>query len=185
MREKGELYFVFKSTTIIAVSKNGKVAIAGDGQVTLSGNYIMKHNASKVRRLFNDKVIVGFAGSVADAFTLFEKFESQLDNYRGNLRRASVELAKEWRTDRYLRRLEALLIAASKDNVLVISGTGEVIEPDDGIAAIGSGGALALAAARALARKTNLSASDIARDALQVASEICVYTNAEVLVEEI
>lgn len=176
---------MFKSTTIIAVKKNGKVAIAGDGQVTLSGNFIMKHNASKVRRLFDDKVIVGFAGSVADAFTLFEKFESQLENYRGNLRRAAVELAKEWRTDRYLRRLEALLIAASIDGILVISGTGEVIEPDDGIAAIGSGGPLALAAARALTRKTKLSATDIARDALLVASEICVYTNDEVLVEEI
>lgn len=176
---------MFKSTTIIAVKQEERVAIAGDGQVTLSGNYIMKHNANKVRRLYQDRVIAGFAGSVADAFTLFEKFEHQLENYRGNLRRAAVELAKEWRTDRYLRRLEALLIAASLDGILVISGTGEVIEPDDGIAAIGSGGPLALAAARALSQRTELPAADIARDALLVAAEICVYTNDEVLVEEI
>ncbi len=176
---------LFQSTTIVAVSKDDRVAIAGDGQVTLSGNYIMKHQASKVRRLFHEQVIVGFAGSVADAFTLFDKFENQLENYRGNLRRAAVELAREWRTDRYLRRLEALLIAASRDGVLVISGTGEVIEPDDGIAAIGSGGPLALAAARALARKTDLAAAAIARESLLVAAEICVYTNEFVRVEEL
>ncbi len=176
---------LLRSTTIIGVKKEDGIAIAGDGQVTLTGSHIMKHQANKVRRLFNNQVIAGFAGSVADAFTLFEKFERQLENYRGNLRRAAVELAKEWRTDRYLRRLEALLIAASKDGILIISGTGEVIEPDDGIAAIGSGGPLALAAARALARKTELSARDIVREALLVASEICVYTNNQVLVEEI
>ncbi len=145
---------MFKSTTILAVKKGDDIAIAGDGQVTFQGNIIIKQEARKVRKLYNESVVAGFAGSVADALTLFEKFEKQLENYHGNLRRAAVELAREWRTDRYLRKLEALLIVAAKEGLLLISGTGEVIEPDDGIAAIGSGGGYALAAARALVRNT-------------------------------
>ncbi|NMB41128.1 MAG: ATP-dependent protease subunit HslV [Firmicutes bacterium] len=176
---------MFKSTTILAVKRDSKVAIAGDGQVTFHGNLIIKQQARKVRKLYNEKVIAGFAGSVADALTLFEKFEKQLENYHGNLRRAAVELAKEWRTDRYLRRLEALLIVAAEEGLLLISGTGEVIEPDDGIAAIGSGGGYALAAARAMVKNTGLSAKDIVRDALLIASEICVFTNDNIIVEEI
>ncbi|MEW5921660.1 MAG: ATP-dependent protease subunit HslV [Bacillota bacterium] len=176
---------MFKSTTILAVKKDEKVAIAGDGQVTMGGNVIVKHQARKIRRLYQDKVLAGFAGAVADAITLFEKFEKQLESYHGNLRRAAVELAKEWRTDRYLRRLEALLVVASPDALLVISGTGDVIEPDDGIAAIGSGGPFALAAARALVRNTALSPAEIGREALIIASQICVFTNNNICVEEI
>ncbi|NLX91121.1 MAG: ATP-dependent protease subunit HslV [Firmicutes bacterium] len=176
---------MFKATTILAVKKDNKVAIAGDGQVTFSESIIMKHQARKVRKLYNDRVLAGFAGSVADAFTLFDKFERHLENTGGNLRRAAVELAKEWRTDRYLRRLEALLVVASADALLVLSGTGEVIEPDDGIAAIGSGGAFALAAARALVRNTELTPSEIVMRSLLIASEICVYTNENITVEEI
>ncbi|NLJ56504.1 MAG: ATP-dependent protease subunit HslV [Firmicutes bacterium] len=176
---------MFKATTIIAVKKEEKVAIAGDGQVTFSGNMVIKQKARKVRKLYNDQVVAGFAGTVADAFTLFEKFEKQLENYHGNLRRAAVELAKEWRTDRFLRRLEALLLVASKDALLLISGNGEVIEPDDGIAAIGSGGGFALAAAKALAGNTDLTAKEIAHQALLIAAEICVYTNQNVTCEEI
>lgn len=176
---------MFKSTTILAVRKDGKVAIAGDGQVTMGGNVIVKHQARKIRRLYQDKVLAGFAGAVADAITLFEKFEKQLESYQGNLRRAAVELAKEWRTDRYLRRLEALLVVASPEALLVISGTGDVIEPDDGIAAIGSGGPFALAAARALMLHSNLSPMEIGREALAIASQICVYTNNNISIEEI
>lgn len=176
---------MFNATTILAVKKDENVAIAGDGQVTLSGNIIIKHQASKVRRLYKDKAIAGFAGSVADALTLFEKFEKQLENYHGNLRRAAVELAKEWRTDRFLRKLEALMIVASNDGLLLISGTGEVIEPDDGITAIGSGGPFALAAARALVGNTDLPAGEIAQKALLIASDICVYTNKIISVVEI
>lgn len=176
---------MFKSTTILAVKKDGDVAIAGDGQVTLAGNIIVKHQAKKIRRLYQEKVLAGFAGAVADAITLFEKFEKQLESYQGNLRRAAVELAKEWRTDRFLRRLEALLVVASPDALLVISGTGDVIEPDDGVAAIGSGGAYALAAARSLVRNTTLSPAAIAKEALLIASDICVYTNDNIVVEEI
>jgi ATP-dependent HslUV protease subunit HslV len=176
---------LFNSTTILAVKKGDKVAIAGDGQVTFQGNIILKQKARKVRKLYKENVIAGFAGSVADALTLFERFEKQLENYHGNLRRAAVELAKEWRTDRYLRKLEALLIVAAKEGLLLISGTGEVIEPDDGIAAIGSGGGFALAAARALVRNTGLTAGEIARTALLITSEICVFTNDNILVEEI
>jgi len=176
---------VFNATTILAVKKDNNVAIAGDGQVTFSGNIIMKHRARKVRKLYHDKVLAGFAGSVADAFTLFEKFEKQLESSHGNLRRAAVELAKEWRADRFLRRLEALLIVASTDALLVLSGTGEVIEPDDGIAAIGSGGAFALAAARAMVRNTELSPAEIASRSLLIAAEICVYTNENISIEEI
>ena len=176
---------MFKGTTIIAVKKDGKCAIAGDGQVTMSESVIMKASAKKVRRLYHDKVVVGFAGSVADAFTLSEKFEAKLEEYGGSLQRAAVELAQDWRNDKIMRKLEAMLIAVDNENMLVIAGTGEVIEPDDGITAIGSGGSYALAAARALARNTGLSAKEIAQKSLEIASEICVYTNGNIIVEEV
>jgi ATP-dependent HslUV protease subunit HslV len=171
-------------TTVIAVRHKGKVAVGGDGQVTL-GNTIMKHGAKKVRRLYKDQIIAGFAGATADAFTLFERFEAKLDQYRGNLARAAVELAKDWRTDRMLRRLEALLVVASRDSTLVLSGTGDIIEPDDGVAAIGSGGPFALAAARALIKYSGLEAREIVEEALRIASQICIYTNEELVVEEL
>ncbi len=174
----------FRGTTIVAVRRNGKVAVAGDGQVSFQ-NTVMKHTARKVRRMKNDKVIAGFAGSTADAFTLFEKFEAKLDQYHGNLKRAAVELAKDWRTDRILRRLEALLIVADSEGILTLSGNGDVIEPDDGVSAIGSGGPFALSAARALMKHTALSAKEIAEEALQIASEICIYTNNQISVEEV
>jgi len=174
---------MFEATTIVAVKKGEKVAIAGDGQVTFRQNVVMKTNAVKIRRLYEGKVIAGFAGSVADAFTLFGKFEEKLKETGGNLTRAAVEIAKEWRTDRVLRRLEALLIVADKERMFIISGNGEVIEPDDGITAIGSGGSYALAAARALARNTTLSAEEIAKEALLIAAEICIYTNDRITVE--
>lgn len=173
-----------RGTTILAIRKDGKTAIAGDGQVTM-GDTVMKHTAKKVRRLSNGRVLAGFAGSVADAFALFEKFEKRLEEYRGNLPRAAVDLAKEWRTDRVLRRLEALLIVADRENLFIISGTGEVVEPDDDIAAVGSGGSYALAAARALARHSSLTAGEIARESLLMASEICIYTNSNIVVEEL
>lgn len=176
---------MFHSTTIVALKRENSVAMAGDGQVTFGQNTVLKHKANKLRRLHNGKVLAGFAGSVADAFTLFEKFEAKLEAYRGNLQRAAVELAKDWRMDRVLRRLEALLIVADKDNLLVISGGGEVIEPDDGIVAIGSGGSYALSAARALARHTDMSASEIAAKSLGIAAEICIFTNTEITVEEL
>jgi len=176
---------MFHATTIIAIKKGSKVAIAGDGQVTMGQATVMKHTARKIRRLYQGKVLAGFAGSVADAFTLFEKFEGKLEEYHGNLQRASVELAKEWRTDRMLRNLEALLIVADKNTILLISGSGEVIEPDDGIAAIGSGGNYALAAARALNTHTDLSAGELVREAMKVAASICVYTNENIVVEEL
>jgi ATP-dependent HslUV protease subunit HslV len=176
---------MFHATTIVAVKKDGKVAVAGDGQVTFGGNMVLKHQARKVRRLFNGKVIAGFAGSVADAFTLFEKFEGKLEEYRGNLQRAAVELAKEWRLDRVLRRLEALLIVADTEHLLIISGNGEVIEPDDAVTAIGSGGAYALAAARALNNFTELGAREVALEAMKIAASICVYTNNNITVEEL
>jgi ATP-dependent HslUV protease subunit HslV len=176
---------VFHGTTIVAVRKDDQTAVAGDGQVTLGQNTIMKHTAKKVRRLYQGKVVAGFAGSVADAFMLFEKFEKKLEEYRGNLSRASVELAKEWRMDRYMRHLEAMLIVADSTNLLIISGTGEVIEPDDGIAAIGSGGAYALAAAKALTRHTSLTAAEIVRTAMEIAASICVYTNENIIIEEV
>lgn len=176
---------MFHATTIVAVKKQGKTAIAGDGQVTFGGNTIMKHNAKKVRRLYHGQVLAGFAGSVADAFTLFGKFEVKLEEFNGNLMRAAVELAKEWRVDRVLRRLEALLIVTDADHMLIISGNGEVIEPDDDVVSIGSGGPYALAAARALVKHSNLSASEIAREALQTAASICVYTNGNITVEEL
>ncbi len=174
---------MFKATTIIAVRKNGRTALAGDGQVTFGQNTVMKHHASKIRRLYEGRVLAGFAGSVADAFTLFAKFEDKLQEYGGNLTRAAVELAKEWRSDRVLRRLEALLIVADKEKIFMISGSGELIEPDDGILAIGSGGSYALAAARAMHKFTDMSSSDIVHEALMIASEICVYTNDHITVE--
>ncbi|MGB9803272.1 ATP-dependent protease subunit HslV [Desulfofundulus sp.] len=176
---------MFHSTTIVAVQKNGRVALAGDGQVTFGQHTILKHQARKIRRLHNNQVLAGFAGSVADAFTLFEKFEGKLETYHGQLQRAAVELAKEWRMDKFLRRLEALLVVADRRHLLVLSGGGEVIEPDDGIAAIGSGGPYALAAARALAKHTDLSAGEIAREALMIAAGICVYTNDNITLEEL
>lgn len=176
---------MIRGTTIVAVKKGNTVAIAGDGQVTVGQATIMKHGAKKIRRLFNGKVIAGFAGSVADAITLFEKFEAKLEEYRGNLQRAAVELTKEWRTDKVMRRLEAMLIVADSETILVLSGGGEVIEPDDNIAAIGSGGSYALAAARALHKFTDLSASEIVRESLNIASEICVYTNNHITFEEV
>lgn len=176
---------MFHATTIVAVKKDNKVAMAGDGQVTFGENTVLKHQAKKVRRLYNNSVLAGFAGSVADAFTLFEKFERKLESYHGNLQRAAVELAKEWRLDKFLRRLEALLVVADYNHLLVISGGGEVIEPDDGIVAVGSGGAYALAAARVLARNTGMPVTEIAREALRVAAEICVYTNDWITIEEL
>ncbi|MDU4959918.1 MAG: ATP-dependent protease subunit HslV [Sporomusaceae bacterium] len=176
---------MFHATTIIAVRHQGKTAFAGDGQVTFGGNTIMKHHARKVRTLYHGKVLAGFAGSVADAFTLFEKFESKLEEFHGNMMRAAVELAKEWRLDRVLRRLEALLIVADSERLLILSGNGEVIEPDDGVAAIGSGGPYALAAARALVGYSALPAAEIARQALLIAAGICVYTNEQITVEEL
>lgn len=176
---------MLKGTTIIAVRRDGKGAIAGDGQVTLGETTIMKHGARKVRRLYNDRVLIGFAGSVADAFTLSEKFEAKLEEYAGNLSRAAVELAREWRSDKVLQKLEAMLIAMDKNNLLMISGTGEVIEPDDDVAAIGSGGMYALAAAKAMMAHTDLPPTEIARESLKIASTICVYTNDNIHVEEI
>lgn len=175
---------MFHATTILAVKRNGQVAIAGDGQVSL-GQTVMKKSARKIRRLNEGAVLAGFAGSTADAFTLFEKFEGKLKECSGNLTRAAVELAKDWRTDRILRRLEALLIVADKESLYTISGNGDVIEPDDGICAIGSGGMYALAAARALAKKTPLSAREIAEESLHIAADICIYTNDNIAVETI
>lgn len=184
---KGEVQAMgdFHATTIFAVKTADGGAMAGDGQVTFGNTMIMKKSAKKVRRLYRNQVIVGFAGSVADAFALSEHFEKKLEEYHGNVPRAAVELAKMWRTDRMLSKLEAMIIALSKDHLLLISGTGEVIEPDDGICAIGSGGAYALAAGRALLRHATLSPSEMARAALEVAGEICVYTNDQIIVEEI
>lgn len=176
---------MFHATTIVAVKHNGQTAIAGDGQVTFGENTIMKVNARKVRRLYHGKVLAGFAGSVADAFTLFERFEAKLEEFNGNLMRAAVELAKDWRTDRVLRRLEALLLVADSDTMLLLSGNGEVIEPDGDVAAIGSGGFYALAAARALVKHTELPAAEIARESLGIAADICVYTNHNIKVEEL
>ncbi|OEU72969.1 MAG: HslU--HslV peptidase proteolytic subunit [Desulfuromonadales bacterium C00003093] len=173
---------MFKGTTICCVRRGAEVALAGDGQVSL-GNTVMKHGARKIRRLHQDQVLAGFAGSTADAFTLFEKFETKLQEFHGNLPRAAVALAKDWRTDRVLRRLEALLIVADKDVSLVISGAGDVIEPDDGVTAIGSGGSFAQAAARAMLAHSALDAEKIATEALRIASEICIYTNDNIAVE--
>jgi ATP-dependent HslUV protease, peptidase subunit HslV len=172
------------ATTIICVRKKGRVAIASDGQVTL-GDTVMKHGAKKLRRLYNDKIIAGFAGSSADSFALFSRFESKLEQFHGNLSRAAVELAKDWRTDRALRHLEAVMIVADDKATFLISGTGDLIEPDDGIVGIGSGGAFALAAARALNTYTELSAREIVQEAMQIAASICIYTNDKISIEEI
>lgn len=174
-----------RGTTILAVKRNGKCVLAGDGQVTLGERTIMKSTAHKVRRIYDDKVVVGFAGSVADAFALSERLEAKLEEFGGSLMRAAVELVQEWRTDKAMRRLEAMLIAADEQNLLIVSGTGEVIEPDDGVCAIGSGGTYALAAARALVRYTDLDAKEIAQRGLQIASEICVFTNDNIILEEV
>ncbi|ABY92985.1 ATP-dependent protease subunit HslV [Thermoanaerobacter brockii subsp. lactiethylicus] len=174
---------MFKGTTIIAVRKGAKVSVAGDGQITFGENTILKHGAKKIRRLYNGEVIVGFAGSVADALTLSQKFEEKLEQYGGNLKRAAVELAQEWRKDKILRKLEALLIAVDKKDTLLISGTGEVIEPDEDVIGIGSGGNYAMAAALALRYNTDLDTEDIAKKALEIASKICVYTNNNITVE--
>jgi ATP-dependent HslUV protease subunit HslV len=174
----------FHATTILAVKKDGKVALGGDGQVT-TGDIVAKSSAVKVRKLREGKVLAGFAGSVADAFTLFEKFEEKMERYPGNLSRAAVELAKDWRSDRYLRRLEALLAVADQQHLYMLSGTGDVIEPDDDIVAIGSGGAYALSAARALKDHSTLSAPEIVRKALEIAGEICIYTNRNITVLEL
>ncbi len=175
---------MFKGTTILCIRREGKIAIGGDGQVTM-GQTVLKHNARKIRRMFGDKVLTGFSGATADALTLFEKFEGKLETYRGNLTRAAVELAKDWRTDKVLRRLEALLIVADQEHTFIISGTGDVIEPEDGIAAIGSGGPFAQAAARALAENTALTARDIVEKAMSIASDICIYTNDKINIEEL
>ena len=169
-----------RATTILAVRRAGQVAMAGDGQVTV-GDAVMKHTARKIRHLRDGTVMAGFAGSTADALTLFEKFEVQLEKYQGNLRKAAVELTKEWRTDKYLRRLEAMLVVADSEQILVLSGDGDVIEPDGGVIAIGSGGNYALAAARALLEHTALSASEIARASMEIAASLCIYTNDQIL----
>jgi len=173
-----------RGTTIICVRHKGKVAIAGDGQVTM-GDTVLKQKANKIRTLYKGKVLAGFSGATSDAFALFSRFEAKLEEYRGNLPRAAIELAKDWRLDRSLRRLEALLIVADKDSSFLISGTGDVVEPDDGIIAIGSGGAYALAAARALVKKTSLTAKELALEAMQISSDICIYTNNKISVEEL
>lgn len=175
---------IIHATTVIGLTHNGRTVIGADGQVTV-GNAIMKQGARKVRKIYNDSVLAGFAGSAADAFTLFERFEDHLQQYRGNLLRAAVELAKQWRTDKYLRQLEALLAVLDRNQALVISGTGEVIEPDDGIVAIGSGGNFALVAARMLRKHTTLDAGEIVRQSLDAASEICIYTNKNFTLEEL
>ncbi len=174
----------YRSTTIVCVHRKGQVAMAGDGQVSL-GQTVMKHQARKVRRMAEGKVLGGFAGSAADGLTLFDLFEKRLEEYSGQLRRAAVELAREWRTDKFLRRLEAMLVVADPSGVLVLSGNGDVLEPDHGIAAVGSGGSFALAAARALCEHTDLEAAEVARKSLEIASEICVYTNREITLERL
>jgi len=180
----GEREPAARGTTILSVRHRGQVAIAGDGQVSF-GEMVMKHTARKVRRMYNDKVIAGFAGAAADAFALFAKFEAKLDEFNGNLPRAAVELAKDWRMDRALRRLEALLAVADREHSLIISGTGDVIEPDDGIIGIGSGGGYAAAAARALVKHSNLSAREITEGAMRIAASLCVYTNDQISIEEL
>ena len=173
-----------RGTTIIAVSRGGRVAMAGDGQVTV-GNTVLKHTARKIRRLHHDRIVAGFAGATADAFTLFEKFEGKLVEFRGNLRRSAVELAKDWRTDRILRRLDALMVVTDGRDLMLLSGSGDVVEPDDGVIGVGSGGPFAMAAARAMLLHTDKPAVDIARESLRIASEICIFTNANIVVEEV
>lgn len=173
-----------RATTVLCVRRNGKVVMAGDGQVTLAEN-VIKHTARKIRRLYNERILAGFAGSTGDAFSLFSRFETKLEQFNGNLSRAAVELAKDWRTDRALRHLEALLLVADEKNTFLLSGQGDLIEPDDGIIAIGSGGAVALAAARALLQHTAFSARDIATEAMTIAGKICIYTNNNITLEEL
>ena len=173
---------VIHSTTVICVRRDGQVAMAGDGQVTV-GNTVMKHGAAKVRRLYGDRILAGFAGSAADSFALFARFEAKLEEYRGNMERSVVELAKDWRLDKYLRQLQAFLIVANNEKAYLLSGTGDLIQPDDGILAIGSGGSFALAAARALLKYTSMTAKEIAEESLRIAAEICIYTNDHITVE--
>ena len=175
---------LIRSTTVLCVRRNGNVVMAGDGQVTL-GEAVIKHTARKIRRLYQDKILAGFAGSTADAFSLFSRFESKLEQYHGNLGRAAVELAKDWRTDKFLRHLEALLLVSDKEQTFLLSGQGDVIEPDGGIAAIGSGGPYAQSAAQALAEHTQLSARQIAEEAMKIAGKMCIYTNEKVTIEEL
>ena len=175
---------LIRSTTVLSVRRNGHVVLAGDGQVTL-GESVIKHSAKKIRRLYNDKIVAGFAGSTADAFTLFSRFEAKLEQYHGNLGRAAVELARDWRTDKFLRHLEALLLVSDKEQTFLLSGQGDVIEPDTGIAAIGSGGPYAQAAAQALAEHTELSPRQIAEEAMKIAGKMCIYTNDKVTIEEL
>jgi ATP-dependent HslUV protease, peptidase subunit HslV len=175
---------MFQGTTILALRHQGKVVIAGDGQVTM-GQTVMKHRAKKIRRLYHDQILTGFAGATADALTLFEKLEAKLEQFNGNLTRAAVEMAKDWRTDKILRRLEALLLAADKDHILILSGNGDVMEPDDEVAAIGSGGPLALSAAKALLSFSSLDALEIAREAMKIAASLCIYTNDQIVLEEL
>ena len=175
---------MFKGTTILAIKHRGKVAISGDGQISI-GNTIMKNNTIKIRKLYDDKVLTGFAGASADAITLFEKFEKKINEPHGNLPKAVISLAKEWRTDKILRKLEAILIVADKEHIFIVSGTGDIIEPDDNIAAIGSGGPYALAAAKALVKYSNLSAYEIALESLKIAASICIYTNDKIVVEKL
>jgi ATP-dependent HslUV protease, peptidase subunit HslV len=173
---------VIRATTVICVRRGGQVAMAGDGQVTV-GNTVMKHGAAKVRRIYHDKILSGFAGSAADAFALYSRFEAKLEEYRGNMERSVVELAKDWRMDKYLRQLQAMLIVANAERSYLISGTGDLIQPDDGILAIGSGGPFALSAARALVKHTELTAAQIAEEAMHVAADVCIYTNDHITVE--
>ena len=173
-----------RSTTVLSIRRSGKVVLAGDGQVTL-GESVIKHSAKKIRRLYNDKVVAGFAGSTADAFTLFSRFEAKLEQYHGNLGRAAVELARDWRTDKFLRHLEALLLVSDREQTFLLSGQGDVIEPDSGIAAIGSGGPYAQAAAQALAEHTELTARRIAEEAMKIAGQMCIYTNDRLTIEEL
>lgn len=175
---------LIRSTTVLSIRRSGKVVLAGDGQVTL-GESVIKHSAKKIRRLYNDKIVAGFAGSTADAFTLFSRFEAKLEQYHGNLGRAAVELARDWRTDKFLRHLEALLLVSDKEQTFLLSGQGDVIEPDSGIAAIGSGGPYAQAAAQALAEHTELGARQIAEEAMKIAGKMCIYTNDRVTIEEL
>lgn len=175
---------IIRSTTVLGLIRDGKAVLGADGQVTV-GQTVMKHHSRKIRKMYRDTVLAGFAGSAADAFTLSEKFEAKLEEFRGNFERAAVELAKDWRTDKYLRRLEALLAVVNAEKALIISGTGDVIEPDDGIVAIGSGGSYALAAARMLMRHTDIPARDIVEESLRTASDICIYTNSNIVIEEL
>jgi ATP-dependent HslUV protease subunit HslV len=175
---------MFKGTTILCIRRDGKVAIGGDGQITM-GNTVLKHNARKIRRMYGEKVLTGFSGATADALTLFEKFEGKLESYRGNITRAAVELAKDWRTDKILRRLEALLLIADIEHTFIISGTGDVIEPEEGVAAIGSGGPYAQAAAKALYENTSLSAREIVEKSMKITADICIYTNENITIEEL